>query len=161
MDQYVAEYEAAQTDNEYTGLLAGKNVILVQLEAIDTWMLQEAYMPNLSKLKAESISFTNHYTPAYITAGTFNTEFMTNTGLLPRHRGIATSVYGNNSFPYSWPTSSASRGTPPAPSTTAVETSTTGAPSTPTWAMRSTMGTRTWPWKTTRWTATSSTALTR
>ena len=55
---------SAQTDNEYTGLLAGKNVILVQLEAIDTWMLQEAYMPNLSKLKAESISFTNHYTPA-------------------------------------------------------------------------------------------------
>ncbi len=88
MDQYVAEYEAAQTDNEYTGLLAGKNVILVQLEAIDTWMLQEAYMPNLSKLKAESISFTNHYTPAYITAGTFNTEFMTNTGLLPATGGI-------------------------------------------------------------------------
>lgn len=101
VDQYVAEYEAAQTDNEYTGLLAGKNVILVQLEAIDTWMLQEAYMPNLSKLKAESISFTNHYTPAYITAGTFNTEFMTNTGLLPATGGIATSVYGNNSFPYS------------------------------------------------------------
>ena len=99
VDQYVAEYEAAQTDNEYTGLLAGKNVILVQLEAIDTWMLQEAYMPNLSKLKAESISFTNHYTPAYITAGTFNTEFMTNTGLLPATGGIATSVYGNNSFP--------------------------------------------------------------
>ena len=58
-------------------------------------------MPNLSKLKAESISFTNHYTPAYITAGTFNTEFMTNTGLLPATGGIATSVYGNNSFPYS------------------------------------------------------------
>ena len=161
VDQYVAEYEAAQTDNEYTGLLAGKNVILVQLEAIDTWMLQEAYMPNLSKLKAESISFTNHYTPAYITAGTFNTEFMTNTGLLPATGGIATSVYGNNSFPYSLANLFASRGTPPAPSTTAVETSTTGAPSTPTWAMRSTMGTRTWPWKTTRWTATSSTALTR
>lgn len=101
VDQYVAEYEAAQTNNEYTGLLAGKNVILVQLEAIDTWMLQEDYMPNLSKLKAESISFTNHYTPAYITAGTFNTEFMTNTGLLPATGGIATSVYGNNSFPYS------------------------------------------------------------
>ena len=53
IDDYVAEYEAAQKDNAYTGLLAGKNVIMVQLEAIDTWMLQEAYMPNLAKLKSE------------------------------------------------------------------------------------------------------------
>ena len=39
------EYEAAQKDNAYTGLLAGKNVIMVQLEAIDTWMLQEPTCP--------------------------------------------------------------------------------------------------------------------
>ena len=58
----------------YTHLLAGKNVIMVQLEAIDTWMLQEAYMPNLAKLKSEGLVFTNHYTPAYISAGTFNTD---------------------------------------------------------------------------------------
>ena len=69
IDDYVAEYEAAQKDNAYTGLLAGKNVIMVQLEAIDTWMLQEAYMPNLAKLKSEGLVFTNHYTPAYISAG--------------------------------------------------------------------------------------------
>lgn len=100
IDDYVTEYEAAQTDNDYTGLFAGKNVIMVQLEAIDTWMLSD-YMPNLAKLKAEGISFTNHYTPAYITAGTFNTEFMTNTGLLPATGGIPTSVYTNDSFPYS------------------------------------------------------------
>ena len=90
IDDYVAEYEAAQKDNAYTGLLAGKNVIMVQLEAIDTWMLQEAYMPNLAKLKSEGLVFTNHYTPAYISAGTFNTEFMTNSGLLPATGGIST-----------------------------------------------------------------------
>ena len=101
IDDYVAEYEAAQKDNAYTGLLAGKNVIMVQLEAIDTWMLQEAYMPNLAKLKSEGLVFTNHYTPAYISAGTFNTEFMTNSGLLPATGGISTSVYTENAFPYS------------------------------------------------------------
>ena len=101
VDEYVAEYEAAKKDNAYTGLLAGKNVIMVQLEAIDTWMLQEDYMPNLAKLKAEGLSFTNHYTPAYITAGTFNTEFMANTGLIPATGGISTSVYANNAYPYS------------------------------------------------------------
>ncbi len=101
VEDYVAEYEAAQTQNDYTGLLAGKNVILVQLEAIDTWMLSEAYMPNLWNLKQESLSFSNHYTPAYITAGTFNTEFITNTGLLPATGGLPTSVYTRDEYPYS------------------------------------------------------------
>jgi phosphoglycerol transferase MdoB-like AlkP superfamily enzyme len=100
VDDYVAEYEEAQTDNEYTGLFAGKNLIMVQLEATDTWML-ENYMPTLSQLKAEGISFTNHYTPAYITAGTFNTEFMTNTSLMPATGGIPTSVYVRDDFAYS------------------------------------------------------------
>lgn len=101
VEDYVAEYAAAQTENDYTGLLAGKNVILVQLEAIDTWMLSEAYMPNLWKLKQEGLSFANHYTPAYITAGTFNTEFIANTGLLPATGGLPTSVYTRDAYPYS------------------------------------------------------------
>lgn len=100
VDSYVADYEAAETTNDYTGRFAGKNVIMVQLEAIDTWMLDN-YMPNLKALKDQGISFTNHYTPAYITAGTFNTEFMANTGLMPATGGIPTSVYTNNAYPYS------------------------------------------------------------
>ncbi|MDO4516272.1 MAG: sulfatase-like hydrolase/transferase [Bacillota bacterium] len=103
VEDYVAEYEAARTENDYTGLLAGKNVILVQLEAIDTWMLSEAYMPNLWNLKQESLSFSNHYTPTYIAAGTFNTEFMVNTGLLPATGGLPTSVYLRDAYPYSLP----------------------------------------------------------
>ena len=83
--------------NEYTGVLEGKNLILVQLEAIDTWMVD--YMPNLSAIKAEGISFANHYTPAYITAGTFNTEFIVNAGLFPAVTGTSTSVYTRNRFP--------------------------------------------------------------
>ena len=101
IEDYVAEYEAAAVPNEYTGLLAGKNVIMVQLEAIDTWMLTEEYMPNLYRLKSEGISFANHYTPAYITAGTFNTEFMVNTSLLPATGTTPTTVYEKNDFPFS------------------------------------------------------------
>jgi len=86
-------------DNELSGALVGKNLILIQLEAIDTWMLD--YMPNLRQVKEESIVFANHYTPAYITAGTFNTECIVNTGLLPAPAGIPASVYTHNAYPYS------------------------------------------------------------
>lgn len=99
----VAAWQAARSheENEMSGLFQGKNLILVQLEAIDTWMLTEDYMPSLWSLKQESIDFTQHYTPAYITAGTFNTEFMVNSGLLPAESGVPSTVYTQNAFPNS------------------------------------------------------------
>ena len=85
-------------DNEMSGVYEGKNLMLIQLESIDTWMLTEEYMPNLWKLKQDSLSFANHYTPAYITAGTFNTEFMVNTSLVPAQPGLSMGVYTDNTF---------------------------------------------------------------
>lgn len=77
-------YESATTHqaNGYTGILEGKNVIFLQLEGIDTWLLTEEDMPNLYGLLKESISFSNHY--SYYTGGgsTFNSEMAVNTGLL-------------------------------------------------------------------------------
>ena len=86
-------------ENEMSGIYEGKNLMLIQLESIDTWMLTEEYMPNLYALKQDSLSFTNHFTPAYITAGTFNTEFMVNTSLVPAQPGVSMSVYTSNAFP--------------------------------------------------------------
>ncbi|MGM9662780.1 MAG: LTA synthase family protein [Oscillospiraceae bacterium] len=99
----VAAWQAEKShgDNDMSGLFAGKNLLLIQLEAIDTWMLTEDYMPNLWALKEQSIDFTQHYTPAYITAGTFNTEFMVNSGLLPAESGVPATVYTQNAFPNS------------------------------------------------------------
>ena len=99
-----AEIEAfaaarSHKDNGMSGLLEGKNLILVQLEAIDTWMLD--YMPALRAVKENSLSFSNHYTPAYITAGTFNTEFIVNNGLLPATGTISMAIYSSNTFPNS------------------------------------------------------------
>jgi len=97
----IADFAAGRTHeaNEMSGLLEGKNLILVQLEAIDTWMID--YMPALRALKEQSVVFANHYTPAYITAGTFNTEFLVNVGLLPATAGTSTTVYSSNAFPSS------------------------------------------------------------
>lgn len=101
LEDYAEERRQIRTDNEYTGIFAGKNIMVIQLEAIDTWMLTEEYMPALWALKQESMVFENHYAPAYITAGTFNTEFMVNTGLLPATGSVSTQIYSHNSYPYS------------------------------------------------------------
>ncbi len=98
IDAYASSH--VHEDNELTGALSGKNLILVQLEAIDTWMLED-YMPALKAVKEQSVVFANHYTPAYITAGTFNTEFMVNTGLMPAATGTSTGVYVQNEYPSS------------------------------------------------------------
>jgi len=94
------EWAAARghSANEMSGIYEGKNLILIQLEAIDTWMIDEDYMPNLYAIKQNSLQFTKHHTPAYITAGTFNTEFMVNTGILPAASGTPNTVYTKNDF---------------------------------------------------------------
>lgn len=101
LEDYAAKRQALNQDNEYTGIFQGKNVILVQLEAIDQWMLCDEYMPNLWALKQDSMTFENHYSPAYITAGTLNTEFIANTGLLPARGNVSTVVYERNHYPFS------------------------------------------------------------
>lgn len=87
--------------NEYTGSLKGKNLMLVMLESVDTWLAQPEYMPNLCRLMDEGVEFTNFYTPLFLSAGTFNTEIITQTGMVPPAAGMSNSGYSTNRFPLS------------------------------------------------------------
>ena len=93
------ESKVPDPDNEWTGRFAGKNVIMIQLEAIDTWMINEQFMPNLYRLQQESLDLTQHYTPIYLDAGTFNTEMIVNTGLVSPFTGSTASMYSRNAYP--------------------------------------------------------------
>lgn len=68
--------------NDYTGIFKGKNVIMLQLEGIDDWLLNEEDMPNLYNLMNNSICFDSHY--SYYNGGgsTFNSELAVNTGFI-------------------------------------------------------------------------------
>jgi len=90
-------------ENSMTGVFEGKNLILIMLESIDTWMINEDYMPELYSLQQKSINFTRHYTPLFINAGTFNTEFTALTGILAPTSGIRKSAYTSNDFSWSLP----------------------------------------------------------
>ncbi len=88
------------TQNHMTGILAGKNVVLVLMESMDDWMIGE-HTPTLEKLMAEGINFTRFYTPVYGGIRTFNTEFAINTGSFLSSRGGYAFDYVTNSYPQS------------------------------------------------------------
>ena len=102
LDEYFAlKEQESHESNAMSGVFKDKNVFFIMLESIDTWMLTEEYMPHLYSLQQNGINFVNHYSPLYISAGTFNTEFVANTSIIPPSSGIDTKVYMSNALPYS------------------------------------------------------------
>jgi len=97
LDDYFASH-GAQTDNDMTGIFAGKNVIMVLMESMDDWMITETDTPTIVKMMGEGINFTNFYTPGYGTARTLNSEFCMNTGIYLPTTGSYVFDYVNNSF---------------------------------------------------------------
>ncbi len=78
IDDYFDKQTHSGTNN-MTGLLKGKNVVLVLMESMDDWMIGD-HTPTLHRLMSESINFTRFYTPVYGGIRTFNTEFCINNG---------------------------------------------------------------------------------
>lgn len=88
--------------NKYTGIFKNKNLIFVQLEGIDDWLLTEKDTPTLYGMLNNSFVFQNHY--SYYNGGgsTFNSEFAVNTGFItPLSYTQNAYSFNKNSFPYS------------------------------------------------------------
>ncbi|MEG0824042.1 MAG: hypothetical protein RSG07_06005, partial [Erysipelotrichaceae bacterium] len=101
LDEYYKEKKVVHTNNDYTGIFKDKNVVVIQLENIDNWMLTEENMPTLYRLRNEGLDFVNHYSASFSTGRTFNTEFIANTGLIPPTKGEAPSyIFSKNEYPY-------------------------------------------------------------
>lgn len=96
IDDYFSQKEKP-SDNAMTGILAGKNVVLVLMESMDDWMIGE-YTPTLNRLMAEGINFTRFYTPVYGGIRTFNTEFCINTGSFLSSKGGYAFDYVTNGY---------------------------------------------------------------
>jgi len=94
---------AGSAQSPMSGKFEGKNLIMIMMESIDTWMITEDYMPNLYSVQQESIRFINHYSPIFINAATFNSEFTALTGLIPPPAGIKQSAYTQNNFSMALP----------------------------------------------------------
>lgn len=98
-----AEARPPHADNALTGALKGKNLVMIMVESLDTWMLREDVTPNLCALRDQSVDLVHHYTPLYLNAGTFATEFCSMTGIIPPISGVSTDAYVENALPAALP----------------------------------------------------------
>lgn len=95
-------YVASQTpasENEYTGLFAGKNLILITAEAFSKEVIDPVRTPTLYRMAHEGIYFTDYYQPAW--GGSTSTgEFSSIYGVVPTSCGasIKKTIGNNNSL---------------------------------------------------------------
>lgn len=100
IDSYLNTKEMNRTENSYTGLFEGKNLIYILAESLDELAIDPEITPNLYRLKTEGLYFNNYYSPVY-NASTADSEFVLNTSLFPSiDYGVAAYNYGNNTYPY-------------------------------------------------------------
>ena len=91
-----------KSNNKYTGIFKDKNIIFVQFEGLDNWLVTENDTPTIYKMMHEGINFNNHF--SYYNGGgsTFNSEFAVNTGFItPLSYTQNAYTFNKNNFPYS------------------------------------------------------------
>lgn len=84
LNTYVASLTPS-SKNEYTGLFAGKNLIVFCAEAFSSSIIDPELTPALYRLTTKGINFTDYYEQA--TAGTTGGEFELIFGLMPMRGG--------------------------------------------------------------------------
>jgi len=94
--------EKAALSNRFKGIAKGKNLIIVQMEALQHFVINSKMngreiTPNLNKLVKESLYFDNIY--VQVAGGnTSDAEFMTNTSLYPAKEGAAYFRFATNEY---------------------------------------------------------------
>ena len=91
-----------KNNNKYTGIFKDKNLIFIQFEGLDNWLVTENDTPTIYKMLNNSINFNNHF--SYYNGGgsTFNSEFAVNTGFItPLSYTQNAYTFNKNTFPYS------------------------------------------------------------
>ncbi len=97
--EYSERYGEVQYNLE--GSLKGKNVIIVQLESLQNFLINQKIngkeiTPNLNKFFSENIEFTNMYMQSYTT--TADSEHSVITSTYPIENGMAFSRYYTNTY---------------------------------------------------------------
>ena len=94
--------EEEEHNNNYTGKFKDKNLIIIQLEGTDSWLLNEENTPTMYNMMKNGINFEDHYSFYNGGGSTFNSEFAVNTGFVtPISYNQNAYTFNKNHFPYS------------------------------------------------------------
>lgn len=83
--------------NEKTGLLDGKSLIYVMIEAYDYIGMDKVLTPTLYKMMTQGWNFSHHYTPKFDT-GTSDSEIISETSLVPRRDTNVYAEFADNAW---------------------------------------------------------------
>lgn len=100
--QQMHEYFTAQPptlQNEYTGLYAGCNLILIIAEGFSHYLFDTGMFPTLERLATEGFEFTDFYTPLW-NVSTSDGEYTVLTGLLPKSGVWSMTRSADNYLPF-------------------------------------------------------------
>lgn len=103
INNYIKNQNYKKENNEYTNIYKDKNIIMIMLESIDSWLVTEETMPTLTNLKNTGLDFTNRYSPTFGGGSTINTEFASLTGLYATITDKPIYKYDKNNYDYSLP----------------------------------------------------------
>ncbi|MBQ3021471.1 MAG: LTA synthase family protein [Bacilli bacterium] len=100
--EYFTNKEKEESDNKYTDIYKGKNVIFMHLESMMTFFVDlkingQEITPNLNKLTKEGLYFSNFY-PEISVGTSSDTELTVNTSLLPVSSGTVFVSYYDRYF---------------------------------------------------------------
>lgn len=98
----IEKYKYKKTENKYTGIDKNKNLIILQLEAFQQFVINatiegQEITPNLNKLVKDNIYCDNLYFQANY-GNTSDAEFIANTSLYPSKTGAVYYEYPNNTY---------------------------------------------------------------
>lgn len=88
--------------NEYKGIFKGKNVIFIQVESLENFVINQSYnkqelTPNLNKILKDSLYFNNFYEQVN-NGNSSDADLMVNTSVFPVRRGSTFFRFPNNKY---------------------------------------------------------------
>ncbi|SFU56520.1 Phosphoglycerol transferase MdoB [Clostridium sp. DSM 8431] len=107
INEWISNNNENLEDNEYSGILKGKNVIFLQIESLENFVINKTangqeITPFLNKLTKEGLYFSNFYEQNNA-GNSIDCDFLVNTSVFPLGDEITALNYGVNTYSNSLP----------------------------------------------------------
>lgn len=107
INKWISNNNENLEDNEYSGILKGKNVIFLQIESLENFVINKTangqeITPFLNKLTKEGLYFSNFYEQNNA-GNSIDCDFLVNTSVFPLGDEITALNYGVNTYSNSLP----------------------------------------------------------